>query len=78
MSGTGRPVTLGYVNETTTTRKLRRSRSDRMVAGVCGGAARMLGMDAALLRILLVAATILGFGTGAVLYLICWVMVPEE
>jgi phage shock protein PspC (stress-responsive transcriptional regulator) len=66
------------VNETTTTKKLRRSRSDRMVAGVCGGAAAMLGVDAALIRILLVAATILGFGTGAVLYLICWVIVPEE
>jgi phage shock protein PspC (stress-responsive transcriptional regulator) len=70
---------LGYVNETTTTtKKLRRSRSDRMVAGVCGGAANMLGVDAALIRILLVAATILGVGTGAVLYLICWVIVPEE
>lgn len=66
------------MNETTTTRKLRRSRGDRMVAGVCGGAAQLLGVDAALLRILLVAATILGFGTGAVPYLICWVIVPEE
>jgi phage shock protein C len=72
-------ATLEHVNETTTTtRKLRRSRSDRMVAGVCGGAANLLGVDAALIRILLVAATILGFGTGAVLYLICWVIVPEE
>ena len=70
--------TLVYVNETTTTRKLRRSRSDRMVAGVCGGAARMLGVDAALIRVILVAATILGFGTGAILYLICWMIVPEE
>jgi phage shock protein PspC (stress-responsive transcriptional regulator) len=77
-----RPATLGYVNETTTdtttTRKLRRSRDDRMVAGLCGGAARMLGVDAALIRVLLVAATILGFGTGAVLYLICWLIVPED
>ncbi len=61
-----------------TMRKFRRSRSDRMVAGVCGGAAKLLGMDAALLRLLLVAATIFGFGTGAVLYLICWIIVPEE
>jgi phage shock protein PspC (stress-responsive transcriptional regulator) len=49
-----------------------------MVAGVCGGAASMLGVDAALIRVLLVAATILGFGTGAVLYLICWLVVPED
>lgn len=67
-----------YSDSTTTTRKLRRSRSDRMVAGVCGGFAKLLGMDAALLRILLVAATLLGFGTGAVLYLIAWLIIPEE
>jgi phage shock protein C len=60
----------------TYTRKLRRSRTDKMVAGVCGGWADVLGIDAALLRILLVAATILGFGTGAILYLICWVIMP--
>ena len=60
------------------TRKLHRSRTDRKVAGVCGGWAHVLDMDAALLRILLVAATVLGFGTGAVLYLICWVLMPQE
>lgn len=57
---------------------LRRSREDRMISGVCGGAAKMLGVDAALLRIALVAATILGFGAGAVIYLACWLLVPEE
>lgn len=62
----------------TDTIKLRRSRSDRMVAGVCGGIARMFNMDAALVRILLVAATLLGFGAGAVIYLVAWAIVPEE
>jgi phage shock protein PspC (stress-responsive transcriptional regulator) len=62
----------------TTTRKLRRSRSDRMISGVCGGIATMFGIDAAIVRILLVAATLLGFGTGAVLYLVAWLVMPEE
>jgi phage shock protein PspC (stress-responsive transcriptional regulator) len=62
----------------TDTKKLRRSKSDRMVAGVCGGIAELLNVDAAVVRIILVAATLLGFGTGAVLYLICWVLMPEE
>jgi phage shock protein C len=62
----------------TDTIKLRRSRSDRMVAGVCGGIARMFDIDAALVRILLVAATILGVGAGAVLYVLAWMIVPEE
>ncbi|MPZ80172.1 MAG: PspC domain-containing protein [Actinophytocola sp.] len=64
--------------QTRPVRKLRRNRSDRMVAGVCGGVAAMLGIDAALVRIALVAATLLGFGTGAILYLIAWMVVPED
>jgi phage shock protein PspC (stress-responsive transcriptional regulator) len=62
----------------TTIARFRRSRSDRMIAGVCGGAARQLGIDAAILRILLVAATFFGFGAGALIYLICWIVVPED
>ncbi|RLK59733.1 PspC domain-containing protein [Actinokineospora cianjurensis] len=59
-------------------RKFRRSRSDRMVAGVCGGIARAMGVDAPIVRIGLVAATLLGFGTGAVIYLACWILLPED
>lgn len=74
----GRGATGDSGGMNTDTVKLRRSRTDRMVAGVCGGIARMFNMDAALVRILLVAATLLGFGTGAVLYLVAWLVVPEE
>jgi phage shock protein C len=59
-------------------RRFRRSREDRMVAGVCGGAAKMLGIDVVLLRLLLVAATLFGFGAGAVLYVVSWILVPVE
>lgn len=59
-------------------RKFRRRRSNRMVAGVCSGGAELLGVDAALLRILLIVATLLGFGLGIVLYIACWIVVPEE
>jgi len=64
-------------SETRPTR-LFRSRDDRMIAGVCGGIAEMFGIDAALVRIGLVAATVLGFGAGAVIYLACWMIVPEK
>ncbi|AXB45526.1 PspC domain-containing protein [Amycolatopsis albispora] len=60
------------------TKKLRRSTSDKMVAGVCGGWARMLGVDAAILRILLVAATIFGVGTPVLIYAACWILMPED
>ncbi len=63
---------------TSPVKTLRRSRNDRMISGVCGGAATLLGIDAALLRIALVAATVLGFGAGAVIYVACWLLVPEE
>ncbi|MET8762132.1 PspC domain-containing protein [Lentzea sp. NPDC004782] len=72
-------MTNNVFNEATDqVKKLRRSRSDKMVAGVCGGVAKMIGVDAAILRIILVAATLLGFGAGAVLYLAAWIIMPEE
>lgn len=75
------PGNLGTMNndfDTQTVKQLTRSRSDRMIAGVCGGWAEMLGVDAAIIRIALVAATLLGVGAGIVLYAICWMVMPEE
>lgn len=72
-------MTNNVLNDATAqVKKLRRSRSDKMLAGVCGGVAKMIGVDAAILRIILVAATLLGFGTGAVLYVAAWILMPEE
>ena len=68
----------GVMNETNTIKTFRRSKDDRMLAGVCGGAAKMLGIDVTILRVLLVAATLFGFGAGALVYLACWLVVPEE
>ncbi|MGH3434097.1 MAG: PspC domain-containing protein [Thermocrispum sp.] len=64
--------------KTSTPKRLRRSSTDKMLAGVCGGWAELLGIDAALLRILLVAATIFGIGTPVLLYVICWIAMPQE
>jgi phage shock protein PspC (stress-responsive transcriptional regulator) len=58
--------------------RLHRSRSDKMLAGVCGGLAESLNVDAGLIRIALVALTVLGFGFGIVLYLAAWILAPEE
>jgi phage shock protein C len=57
--------------------RLRRSRTDRMIAGVCGGLAESLGVDAAVIRIGLVTLTVLGFGMGIVLYAAVWMLAPE-
>ena len=59
------------------TRKLYRSRSNRQVAGVCGGLAQYFNLDATLIRILFVVLAVLG-GSGIVLYLAMWIIVPNE
>lgn len=59
-------------------RRLVRSREDRWLAGVCGGLAAYAGVDASLVRLLVVVGTVLGFGTLVVAYLAAWVLIPEE
>ncbi|PRW63559.1 PspC domain-containing protein [Actinopolyspora mortivallis] len=58
--------------------RFRRARDERMIAGLCGGAAKLFGIDPTIVRVALVAATLIGFGLGFVLYLVCWIVVPEE
>jgi phage shock protein PspC (stress-responsive transcriptional regulator) len=60
-----------------TSRKLTRSRDDKWIAGICGGIAEHTGIDATLIRVILVIATILGAGSLIVIYLICWVIIPK-
>ncbi len=61
-----------------TPKRLVRSRDDRWIAGVCGGVAKYLGVDANLVRLIVVIGTIIGFGSLAVAYLVAWVLMPEE
>jgi len=58
---------------------LRRSRSDRMLAGVCGGLAKYLGMDSTVVRVVYVLASVLTAAfPGILVYLIFWLIVPES
>jgi phage shock protein C len=58
--------------------RLHRSRSDKMLGGVCGGLAESLDVDAGLIRIGLVALTVFGFGAGVLLYVAAWALAPVE
>jgi len=58
-------------------RRLERSRDERVLAGVCGGIARHLGVDPVLVRIVVLATVVFG-GFGVVAYAAAWLMVPEE
>jgi phage shock protein C len=59
------------------TRKLYRSRSDRKLVGVCGGLAEFFGLDPTLIRVLFVILALAG-GSGIVIYLAMWIMVPNQ
>ncbi|MGN6252826.1 MAG: PspC domain-containing protein [Marmoricola sp.] len=57
--------------------RLRRSRTDRYVAGVAGGLGRHFGIDPAIVRVLFVVLTFFG-GASIPVYLACWLLVPED
>lgn len=59
-------------------RKLYRSRSNKMIAGVCGGIAEYFGIDPTVVRLAAVALLLLGFGSVGLVYLIMMIVVPEE
>jgi phage shock protein C len=59
------------------TRKLYRSRTDRKIAGVCGGLASYFNVDPTLIRVLFVVLAVVG-GSGVILYLALWLIVPNQ
>jgi phage shock protein PspC (stress-responsive transcriptional regulator) len=59
------------------TERLTRSRSDRILGGVCGGLGEYFDIDPALIRLGFVAALLFG-GSGPILYLIAWLIIPSE
>jgi phage shock protein C len=58
--------------------KLYRSRSDSMLSGVCGGLAKYVGIDSTLVRLFFVLLALAGVGTGLLIYLALWLVVPLE
>ena len=58
-------------------RKLYRSRSNRQVAGVCGGLAEYFNLDPTLIRVLFIILAVLG-GSGVILYVAMWIIVPKQ
>jgi phage shock protein C len=57
--------------------KLYRSRSNRMIAGVCGGIGEYLDIDPTLVRLILIVLVFLGL-SGVLAYIIAWIVIPED
>jgi phage shock protein C len=58
-------------------KKLYRSRSDRKIAGVCGGIAEHFDIDPVLVRVIAVILLLCG-SAGLLAYIVLWILVPEE
>ncbi|HHY80856.1 phage shock protein C (PspC) family protein [Thermoanaerobacter thermohydrosulfuricus] len=58
-------------------RRLYRSKKNKMIGGVCGGIAEYLGIDPTIVR-LIWAFTTLFWGAGIIIYLLGWIIIPEE
>lgn len=58
-------------------KELRRSTTDRVFAGVCGGIGEYFGIDSNIVRVLWVLFA-LGGGGGLLVYIICALLIPEE
>ena len=59
-------------------KKLYRSRNNRMIAGVCAGLAEFFGIDVTIVRLVFAAGALLGFGSFILVYIVMFVVVPEE
>ena len=80
----GKPEEFGTENQSETKNNngmgqklLRRSRTDRSIAGVCAGLANYLGIDTTLVRILTLCLILFG-GMSLWVYIILWLLIPEE
>ena len=58
-------------------KRLSRSSSQKMIAGVCGGVAEYLGWDVTIVRLLWIVLTLAG-GSGILIYLILWLVMPQN
>jgi phage shock protein C len=70
--------TMNEPTDTTQPRRLTRTRSGRMITGVCSGAAAYFGVDPTLVRIAVAVLTVLTSGAGILLYAAAALIIPEE
>jgi len=60
------------------TKRLVRSGTDKMIAGVCGGLATYFGVDATLVRLAFAALILIGMGSPLLAYLVLWLIMPLD
>jgi phage shock protein PspC (stress-responsive transcriptional regulator) len=63
--------------ETTEKKRIYRSKSNRMIGGVCGGVSQYINVDPTIVRVIWAFAVLWG-GVGLLAYILCWIIVPEN
>lgn len=58
-------------------KKLYKSKTDKKIAGVCGGVAAYFGIDSTIVRLLWLLLVVF-YGTGLLAYIICAIVMPED
>jgi phage shock protein PspC (stress-responsive transcriptional regulator) len=58
--------------------RLYRNENDKLLGGVCSGLANYLNIDPAIVRLLFAIVTFGGFGTGLLIYIILWIVLPAQ
>lgn len=59
-------------------KRLYRSKTERMLGGVCGGLGEHLNVDPTVIRLVWAVIALLSLGTGLLIYIIAWIIIPEE
>ena len=59
------------------TKKLTRSRTSRMLGGVCGGLGEYFDIDPTIIRLAFVALILLGMGSPLLGYILLWIIIPR-
>ncbi len=59
-------------------KRLFRSKNNRMLGGVCAGLGEHLDVDPTVIRLIWAVVTLLSFGTGIIIYILAWIIIPEE
>ena len=56
---------------------LYRSKKERILGGVCAGLGEHLDVDPTVIRLIWAVVTALSLGTGIIVYIIAWIIIPE-
>lgn len=59
------------------TKKLYRSSTNKVIAGVCGGLGEYLNVDPVIVRLIWILTIFFG-GAGLVAYILAWIIIPQK